>query len=179
MSDKKQPTRSELEIKIKGYAAILISFLAACLAINTMIGGSNSSKIMNNTIAANNLWAWYQAKNMRQVIYEIAAVEAQDRGNVTKAEELRKEVARLESEPEKQEGKKELAARAKALEAERDQARKKSPWFSYAGSTMQIGIVLCTASILAVSLSLFFASAIVGFIGALLMANGHFLLFVL
>ena len=68
-------TRSEKEAKIKDKAGFVIVFLAALLAINTMIGGSNSSKIQNNTIQANNMWAWYQAKNVRGVLYEINAQE--------------------------------------------------------------------------------------------------------
>ena len=60
------------EKEIKALAAISISLFAALLAINTLVSGSNSSKILNNTIAANNQWAWYQAKNIRQVIYETA-----------------------------------------------------------------------------------------------------------
>ena len=77
MTEEKKPlSRSEREAQIKDRAGFVIVVLAAMLAISTMIGGQNSSKIMNNTIAANNQWAWYQAKNMRQVLYETAAVES-------------------------------------------------------------------------------------------------------
>jgi len=75
-------TRSEKEAKIKDKAGFVIVFLAALLAINTMIGGSNSSKIQNNTIQANNMWAWYQAKNVRGVLYEISAAEANKPENI-------------------------------------------------------------------------------------------------
>ena len=78
MSEVKQPSRSEREAKIKDKAGFVIVILAAILAINTMIGGQNSSKIMNNTIAANNQWSWYQAKNVRGVLYETAAASATD-----------------------------------------------------------------------------------------------------
>jgi ABC-type Zn uptake system ZnuABC Zn-binding protein ZnuA len=86
------------------------------LAINTMIGGQNSSKTMNNTIAANNQWAWYQAKNMRQVLYETAAVESKIPENKAKFEA---EAARMKADKD------EIMAKAKALEAERDAARQK------------------------------------------------------
>jgi len=87
MSDNAEPkplTRSEKEAKIKDKAGFVIVFLAALLAINTMIGGSNSSKIQNNTIQANNMWAWYQAKNVRGVLYEINAAETQIPSNKEK-----------------------------------------------------------------------------------------------
>ena len=84
--EKKVPTRSEREAAIKDKAGFVIVFLAALLAINTMFGGSNSSKIQNNTIQANNMWAWYQAKNVRGVLYEINAAETNNPVNKEKFE---------------------------------------------------------------------------------------------
>jgi hypothetical protein len=159
-------SRSEREAKIKDKAGFVIVFLAALLAINTMIGGSNSSKIMNNTIAANNQWAWYQAKNVRGVLYEAAAASAADP----------KVKAKFESEKERMEAdKKEIAEKAKALEAERTVAREKSPWFTWGGSMLQIGIVLLTASILAVSMPMFWISLVVGAIGSLFVSQAIWL----
>lgn len=163
MSEEKKPlSRSEREAQIKDRAGFVIVVLAALLAINTMIGGQNSSKTMNNTIAANNQWAWYQAKNMRQVLYETAAVESKIPANKEKFEA---EAKRMEAD------KKEIMAKAQALEAERDQARKKSPWFTWGGSVLQIGIVLLTASILAVSMPMFWVSIVVGSVGAFLVSQ--------
>ncbi len=156
MSEVKPLSRSEREAKIKDKAGFVIVFLAAILAINTMIGGQNSSKIQNNTISANNQWAWYQAKNVRQVLYETAAVEAKIPENKAKFEA---EAARMEAD------KKEIMEKAKKLEAERDVARQKSPWFTWGGSILQIAIVLLTASILAVSMPMFWISLAVGAVG--------------
>lgn len=167
MTEEKKPlTRSEREAQIKGKAAITISIMAALLAINTLVGGSNSSKVLNNTIASNNLWSWYQAKNIRQVLYETAAIDAPT-GKKTK---LEAEAKRMEAD------KREIAGKAKALEDERDIAKKKSPFFTYAGSLLQIGIVLTTASILAVTMTLFWGGAAAGILGALLLANAHWML---
>jgi hypothetical protein len=166
MSEVKPLSRSEREAKIKDKAGFVIVFLAALLAINTMIGGSNSSKIMNNTIAANNQWAWYQAKNVRQVLYETAAVESKI---PTNKEKFEKEAARMEAD------KKEIMEKAKALEAEREQARQKSPWFTWGGSMLQIAIVLLTASILAVSMPMFYISLVVGAVGSLFVSQAMWL----
>jgi hypothetical protein len=163
MSEEKKPlSRSEREAQIKDRAGFVIVILAALLAINTMIGGQNSSKTMNNTIAANNQWAWYQAKNMRQVLYETAAVESKIPANKEKFEA---EAVRMKADKE------EIMAKAKALEAERDVARQKSPWFTWGGSVLQIGIVLLTASILAVSMPMFWVSIVVGSVGAVLVSQ--------
>ncbi len=156
MSEVKPLSRSEREAKIKDKAGFVIVFLAAILAINTMIGGQNSSKIQNNTIAANNQWAWYQAKNVRQVLYETAAVESKI---PTNKEKFEAEASRMEAD------KKEIMEKAKKLEAERDVARQKSPWFTWGGSILQIAIVLLTASILAVSMPMFWISLAVGAAG--------------
>ena len=163
MTEEKKPlSRSEREAKIKDRAGFVIVVLAALLAINTMIGGQTSSKIMNNTIAANNQWAWYQAKNMRQVLYETAAVESKIPENRQKFES---EAARMKADKE------EIMAKARALEDERDAARERSPWFTWGGSVLQIGIVLLTASILAVSMPMFWVSVVVGSVGSVLVSQ--------
>ena len=160
--DPKPLTRSEREAKIKDKAGFIIVFLAAVLAINTMLGGSNSSKIQNNTIQANNMWAWYQAKNVRGVLYEINAAETQIPSN---KEKFLAEKARMDAD------KKEIMEKAKALEAERDQAKQRSPWFTWSGSILQISIVLLTASILAASMPMFWVSTVVGALGSLLVTQ--------
>lgn len=159
-------SRSEKEAKIKDKAGFIIVIFAALLAINTMVGGQNSSKIMNNTIAANNQWAWYQAKNVRQVLYETSAMEAKIPENKDK---FLAEAARMEAD------KKEIMDKAKALEAERENARKKSPWFTWGGSILQIAIVLLTASILAVSMPMFWVSVAVGSVGSLFVSQALWL----
>jgi len=166
--EKKQPSRSEREAKIKDKAGWVITVLAALLAINTLYGGQNSSKILNNTISSNNQWAWYQAKNVRQVLYETAAIEAKIPANKEKFEA---EAKRME------EDKNAIMEKAKLLEAERDIARVKSPWFTWGGSTLQISIVLLTASILAVSAAMFWGSLVVGTLGAVFVLQAMFTIF--
>jgi len=160
--EKKPPSRSEREAAIKDKAGFVIVFLAAILAINTMLGGSNSSKIQNNTIQANNMWAWYQAKNVRGVLYEINAAETTKPEN---KERFLAEKERMEAD------KKEIMEKAKALEAERDLAKQRSPWFTWGGSTLQIAIVLLTASILAVSMPMFWVSLVVGAAGSVMVSQ--------
>lgn len=166
MAEEKKPlSRSEREAQIKDKAGWVITVLAALLAVNTLIGGSNSSKILNNTIAANNQWAWYQAKNVRQVLYETAALQARPEHK----EKLQSEAERMASD------KKAIAATAKKLEDERDVAKMRSPWFTYGGSLFQIAIVLLSASILAVSTRLYHASIAVGVVAAFLMSQALWL----
>lgn len=170
-------SRSEREAKIKDKAGMVINVFALLLAINAWYGGGISSKILNNTIAANNIWQFYQAKSIKQALAEQNLEDAIQRKDEAKAQKWREKIARYESEPEKGEGKKELFEKAKKLEAERDAAKLKSPWLGYASTAYQLSIVLLSASILAVSMPLFWASFGVAGLGLVLMTQGMFLWF--
>jgi len=155
-------SRSEREAKIKDKAGMVINVFALLLAVNAWYGGGLSSKVLNNTIAANNQWSWYQAKNVRGVIYETAALQAKGADK----EALLAEKARMDAD------KKEIAEKAKKLEAERDEAKQRSPWIGYASTAYQLSIVLLSASILAVSMPLFWGSFLVAGVGVLLSSQG-------
>ena len=168
-------SRSEREALIKDKAGWVIVVFAALLAINTYMAGGNSSKVLNNTIDANNTYAFYQAKSIKGTLAEMALDDAVARGDKKKAEALEKKIARYESDPATGEGKKELLAKAKGLEAERSIAKQRSPWYTYGGSLLQIAIVLLTASILAVKDSLYKASLGVGSFAVILISQAIWL----
>lgn len=165
-------SRSEREALVKDKAGWVITVLAALLAVNTLLSGANSSKILNNTIEANNTWAFYQAKSIKQSLAELALDNTKD---PRKVEDLTLKINRYESDPATGEGKKELMQKARNLEEERVVAKSRSPYYTYAGSILQISIVLLTAAILAVSMPLFWGSLVVGTLGALLMSQAFWL----
>jgi hypothetical protein len=151
MSFKKPPegaSRSEREAHVKALAAVSISLLALLLAVTNYFAGRNSSAVLNGTIESNNLWAWYQAKNVRATIYEVTDNE----------EKAVKQRADMDG----------IMENARAAEAKRDAAKNKSPYYSYSGMALQLAIVLSSAAILAVTLSLFYASIGVGAVGLIL-----------
>jgi hypothetical protein len=159
MTEKKQMTRSELEIIIKRRAAVLLIVLAALVAINSFFKDGNSSRIMKDIIAANNQWAWYQAKNVRSVIYEVTAAQS------TKAEDARHyalEAKRMRTDMEQ------IKYTAESLEAEQKALSAKAPYYTYSAMLMQLGLVLSTAAILAVSMPLFYSGVAVGSFGVIL-----------
>jgi uncharacterized protein HemX len=160
-------SRSEREAKIKDKAGLVINVFALCLALNAWYGGKLSSTVLNNTISANNQWSWYQAKNVRGVIYETSALQATGANKAA----LDAEAKRMAEE------KKEIAEKAKKLEAERDEAKLRSPWIGYASTAYQLAIVLLSASILAVSMPLFWGSFVVAGFGIVLSLNGIMLWF--
>jgi hypothetical protein len=164
-------SRSEREAKIKDKAGLVINIFALLLAVNTYLGGGLSSTIMNNTIKANDIWNFYQAKSIKQTEYTLASEQTTD---PVKAKKWSEKAASYEEGPE---GKAALFAKAKQLEEERDHAKKKSPWISYASTAYQLSIVLLSASILAVNMAMFWSSFGVAAIGLILMSQGLFLWF--
>jgi hypothetical protein len=172
--------------KFKTRTAIMIAVLAMLLAI-TGLGGQNAAKeATNNNIFASNLYAFYQAKNIRQTSFALAADALElslataspeaKAGIQKKIDGYRKNVARYESEPETQEGKKELLVRAKAAEELRDHALKQDPYFDYAEVLLQIAIVLASVAIVSGISWLVIGSAALGIVGTLLMINGFLLI---
>jgi len=172
--------------RFKQWAAIGIGILAMLLAI-TGLGGANAGKeATNNNIYAANAYSFYQAKYLRQTNYNLAAdaielafvqtpsLSEQARAALTaKAEAYRKTAARYESEPENNEGKKELLKQAKEFEEKRDRALKQDPYFDYAEALLQIGIVLISVSIVSSFPLLAICGGGLGVLGTLLMLNGY------
>lgn len=170
-------------------AAVAIAVFAMLLAI-TGLGASNANKeLLNNNILAANYFNFYQAKNMRQTSFVLAADEMElawlndasvsesaKAAIMAKSDAYRQTAARYESEPDTNEGKKELLQRARNHELARDHALKQDPYFDYAEALLQIAIVLISVSIVAEQIWLSYLGGGVGLIGTLLMLNGFTLL---
>jgi hypothetical protein len=157
---------SATEKLIKSKAGLVINIFAALLAFNMWFQGSLNSKVMNNTIQANDIWAFYQAKSIKQTQYELAAQQITD---PTKAKKFTDKAASYELG---EEGKPTLFKQAKALEADRDHYKQQLPWVGYASTAYQLSIVLLSASILSVSMALFWGSFVLAGTGIFLMLQG-------
>jgi Domain of unknown function (DUF4337) len=175
--------------KLKSKAALIISIFAAIYSFDAFIGNTLNSRILNETIHLNDTYSFYQAKSIKQSLYQMAADDVEmvleDKTiNVTAREQLNQRlakynaaIARYESDPASGEGKRELLASAKKIEADRDRAKKQAPWIGIAGSVMQISIVLLTASILSTGMLMFWAGLAAQAVALALMAQGLFLFF--
>jgi len=175
--------------QFKQRAAIAIAVFAMILAI-TGLGGNNATKdTLNNNIQASNLYNFFQAKNMRQTAYRLAADEFElawlndpalsadvKAALQEKLKSYRETIQRYESEPKTQEGMKELLERARNYEAARDHAIKQDPYFDYAEALLQIAIVVISVSIVANVTWLALFGGALGVIGTLLCINGFLLL---
>jgi len=164
--DGKEPDQSATEKMIKSKAGLVINIFAALLAFNMWLQGSLNSKVMDNTIQANDIWVFYQAKSIKQTTYELAASQATTPAQVKKFETKAKS---YELGPE---GKPALYNKAKALETARDHYKQQLPWVGYASTAYQLSIVLLSASILSVSMALFWGSFVLAGAGIVLMLQG-------
>ena len=166
------------------YVALLISILAAMLALVEVSGGNAEQDATTNNITAANLWSFYQAKTIRrsnlQQLTEMVELDLPDlppeRAERTRKrlEAWRATAARYESEPETNEGRKELAARAKAAEEARDRALAADNMFDYGSASLQLAIVLASASIVIGIMWLAWLAGGVGLIGVTFALLGWF-----
>ena len=95
----------------------------------------------------------------------------------TRLKQYREQEARLTSEPETGEGVKELMAKGKALETQRDRAMRKDPYFDYGQALLQIAIVLASVAIITGGSILLVLSAVLAAGGLISMLNGFMLLY--
>ena len=170
------------------FTAIYIAVLAVLIAICS-IGDDDASKTMiRSSVGAADTYAFFQAKNIRQTAYALAAdgfeAELMKPGldeNMRKflqdkLGKYRATVERYESEPATGDGKKELLAKARGLEAERDLALRRDPYFDYGQGLLQIAIVLASASLILGGTILLWVSGVMGILGAVSTFNAFALL---
>ncbi|MDB5416499.1 MAG: hypothetical protein JWR10_4834 [Rubritepida sp.] len=161
--------------------ALLIAILALFLALAEVGGKSAQTEALNNNVQAANLWAFFQARSIRQTQLRTAVEQAElDKTEVNRAAIQAQQsrwtatVNRWESEPETGEGRRELMTRAQAAEGKRDRNMERYHMFEYSSAAFQVAIVVASASIIAgVALLVWFAGGL-GLVGVGLMMLGFF-----
>jgi predicted NodU family carbamoyl transferase len=165
--------------------AILISVLALFLAVCETLGKSAQTDALKYKAEASNLWAFFQAKTIRKTTMETAAEQMEVDVKLSKdptvkyllekrASAWKTRAARYESEPETQEGRKELSARAKALEAKSDLALAKYHNYEFGSAAFQIAIVLASSFLITQVVYLLWGAIGVGGVGLVFTALGLF-----
>lgn len=187
----------EADDKFRDRAALLIAILAMLLAVGSLGGGNVAEDMIHNNIKASDTWAFFQAKNVRQTQYRLAADELETQlanpglspevraALQAKVDAYKATIARYDDEPDpaaprdtlRGEGKKQLSAQARSYEALRERASAQDSNFDYSEVALQLAIVLGSVAILAVSRKVLYISLGLGVVGALLMINGFLLMF--
>ncbi len=169
---------------------VYIGILAVILAICNVGGSNASSTVMFKNIEASNLWGFFQAKNIRRQGLRLQADDLDaalasnpnvpDAARTMISEKIsgyRAQAEKLTTDLEKKEGLDELFVKGKALEAERDEALKRGPYFDYGQALLQIAIVLASIAIIAGGNALLVLSFILGVLGTISAAGGFTLAF--
>jgi hypothetical protein len=178
--------------------ALVISVLALFLAFAETLGKSAQTAALSYNVEASNLWAFYQAKTIRQTTLQAATEllkfdrmklsgEASNdivaKSMAERIDNWSKAAARYESEPREREhrkevnlnppygeGRRELMALAIAAEAKRDTSMERYHHFEVASAALQIGIVLASAAVITGMMVLTWIACGLGVVGLGFMA---------
>ena len=149
--------------------ALQIAILAVVLAFSETLGKGAQTAALSYNIEASNLWSFFQAKTIRQTTMRTAAEGLAAQAGEKPVEAVKKQIDtwrktadRYQSEPETNEGRKELAARAKKAEENRDRSLASYHHYEVASAAVQIAIVLASAEVITSVIALGWASALLG-----------------
>ncbi|MBM3809989.1 MAG: DUF4337 domain-containing protein [Acidimicrobiia bacterium] len=180
--------------------ALLIAVLALFLAFSETLGKSAQTNAISFNVEASNLWAFFQAKTIRQTMVqtgtEILKLDlVRESGDAAATKDaLTKRIhsweqiaARYNTEPMDRpvreevninppygEGRRELMALAMAAEKKRDTSLERYHHYEVASAAFQIGIVLASATVITGMVLLSLLAAGLGAVGLGFMAIGLF-----
>jgi hypothetical protein len=147
------------------YVSLMVVALAVATAIGSLKAGGFGGRVMLYQAQASDTWALYQAKSIKQRLAELESHGA-DAAVAAKAAD---DVRRYGVEE------KEVEAKAKGLEAARDEAGRHGPPLGFAIASLQISIALASVCLITKRKGLWAASGVLGGIGAGYLVFGLYL----
>lgn len=163
--------------------ALIISVLALFLAVAETGAKSSQTEALAQNVHASDLWAFFQARTIRQTVVNTASEQAEltkaipgaPAEAITKRQaDWKATVAGWESNPKTGEGRKELSERAKEAEKKRDHAMAAYHNFEYASAIFQVAIVLASAAIITAVPAMTLGATLLGLVGVALTGLGFF-----
>jgi small-conductance mechanosensitive channel len=163
--------------------ALIIAILALLLSISETMGKGAQNEATAKNIEASDLWAFFQAKDIRRTTLNVAA----DQTNLLAAgltdtaakeaiekqiESWHKTAERYESDPQAGNGRKQLEEKAKDAEGERDTLLAKYHHYELASAAFQVGIVLASAAVITGMVLLAWLGGALGIVGFALAVLG-------
>jgi len=162
----KEATEKELSKRTTQLIALTALVLAICATFSSLKAGAFSSKAILAQNAASNGWAYYQAKSLKENTYKVQidhltlAAAGLDPVETPKTlEKYRQTVGRYKAEE------KEIMEKARASEAERDNALALNKGFAGALTYLQIAILLVSLSALVKQVYFWYIGMVVGGFG--------------
>jgi len=153
--------------------SITISIMAVLVAGVTLLGHrAHTEELLRQSQAADK-WAQYQAKSVRQHETQgfsdiVSLVTAKEKDDALR-EKYSKEVEHYKSDKE------DISKEARDLEAERDLAARKADRFDGGEAFLEIGLVICSITLLTKRKGFWIAGLLVGIGGIALALTGFFL----
>ncbi len=148
--------------------AILVSALAAILAVTEIGAKSAQNEYLSAHIAVSDDWAFYQSRNVRAVMRTSEAEllsslpNAEDPALQARIKEATDYAARMRDDPKGGGGMKQLAEQAHGREQARDSAFHRYHTYEYAAGALEIAIVLASVSVVTRIRTLAYGSGAIG-----------------
>jgi hypothetical protein len=163
--------------------ALVIAVLALFLSFSETLGKGAQTEATTKNIEASDLWAFFQAKDIRRTVVNVAAdqtgllaaglTDPAAKAAIDKQIETWRQTAeRYESDPKAGNGRKELEEQAKDAEEERDLSMAKYHHYELASAAFQIGIVLASAAVITGIVGLAWCASALGALGVVLTVLG-------
>lgn len=165
------------------YLALTAVILAVCATLSSFKEGNNSvDSVLSQTQAANQ-WSYYQAKSIKSYLYEMQIqelgfeLEALSESAPLSVREKIEKTRRFYDDTLKRydQEKKEIMAKARDFERQRDQATRRAASYGMAVIFLQMGILLCSLSALMKKKILWLLGSLVGVVGIVYFVDGFVL----
>ncbi len=164
------------------WVALTTTVLAVCTAISTLKGGGYSTRVQILTVQETNTWGYFQAKSIKQHIYEMQVdafklelIKPNTPESTTYIEGKIKAYEEAVGKYEKE--KTELKSEAEKIGKDSGALKNHGGNFSMAAMFFQIGIMMSSVGALLKRRPLWIAGLLMGSIGMLYFANGFWLFF--
>lgn len=155
--------------------SLTISVIAVLVAIVTLLGHRTHTQELSLETQAASRWSQYQAKSIRQRMTQvgsdvISVVAPLDKGKgEALAQKYEKEVEHYASDKE------DVSKVAEGFEAARDRAMERADRFDLGEVLLEIGLVICSITLLAKKKAFWFGGTLVALIGVAVAATAFLL----
>jgi len=147
------------------YVSLMVVALAVITAYGSLKAGGYSSRVLLNQAKASDEWAFFQAKSIKR---SLAEMETRT-GSPESQADAKQRVDRYQTEQD------EIQRKAKAYEAERDEAAKHGPPLGTGIAALQIAIALASVCMITKRKSLWAGASFLGAAGLVYLVYGLFL----
>jgi hypothetical protein len=170
----------EIEVREEEYkytlpVSLTMSILAVLVAGTTLLGHRAHTEELLLQSSATDQWAYYQAKNIRyhevQGIVDLlgALAPGERKETAVVRDKYLQEIKRYESDKEN------ISEKAREFEKERELMRRRADRFDGGEALLEMGLVICSVTIMTKRRMFWFSGMFVGALGVLMALTGLFL----